>query len=212
MVINWGASQLLERMRVTDTRIVNTPKQVKIAGNKLFAFQALQGGPNIRIPEFTTDRTVAQEWVPQSGVVVRHVLSGHSGNGIEVVREGELPRAPLYTKLLKKKKEFRVHVMDGEVIDVQEKRKRSDYEGEFDSTVRNYHTGWVYCRGNIEQPDGLAEQAIGAVQALGLDFGAVDILYNQHYNTCTILEVNTAPGLEGTTITNYEQAFRRLLA
>jgi D-alanine-D-alanine ligase-like ATP-grasp enzyme len=40
-----------------------------------------------------------------------------------------------------------------------------------------------------------------------LDFGAVDIIYNAKRNECYVLEVNTAPGLEGTTVEKYATKF-----
>jgi len=51
--------------------------------------------------------------------------------------------------------------------------------------------------------------ALAAVSALGLDFGAVDIIYNEHENQYYVLEVNTAPGLEGTTVEKYAEAFAK---
>ena len=74
-------------------------------------------------------------------------------------------------------------------------------------SIRNIHTGWVYCRDNYIPDPTSIQLAIDAVQAVGLDFGAVDLIYNQHYNQFYILEVNTAPGLEGTTLINYVNAF-----
>jgi glutathione synthase/RimK-type ligase-like ATP-grasp enzyme len=42
--------------------------------------------------------------------------------------------------------------------------------------------------------------------ALGLDFGAVDIIQDDGGNFY-VLEVNTAPGLEGQTIKSYAEGF-----
>lgn len=138
----------------------------------------------------------------------RRKLNGHSGAGIVVAaRVEDIVDAPLYTQYVKKAKEFRVHVAFGQVIDVQAKRKRIDFSGEVNFAVRNHDNGWVYCRENIEEPADLRDQALRSISALGLDFGAVDIIYNQHYNKCYVLEVNTAPGLEGTSVTKYTEAF-----
>lgn len=186
-----------------------------MAGNKLLTFQVFDptdGDPitEVRIPDFTTSYEQACNWVTSGiTVVCRTKLQGHSGAGIVLAaREEDVVRnCPLYVKYVKKAKEFRVHVAFGEVIDVQAKRKRADYEGETDYAIRNHHTGWVYCRENIEEPADLREQALRAILILGLDFGAVDIIYNQHYNRCYVLEVNTAPGLEGQTVASYTNAF-----
>ena len=37
----------------------------------------------------------------------------------------------------------------------------------------------------------------------GLDFGAVDVLWNERQQKAYVCEVNTAPGLEGITLDNY---------
>jgi D-alanine-D-alanine ligase-like ATP-grasp enzyme len=48
--------------------------------------------------------------------------------------------------------------------------------------------------------------SVEAVAALGLDFGAVDIIEDKEGNFY-VLEINTAPGLEGHTVTSYAKAF-----
>jgi glutathione synthase/RimK-type ligase-like ATP-grasp enzyme len=49
--------------------------------------------------------------------------------------------------------------------------------------------------------------AVHCVSALGLDFGAVDVIENKKGSW--ILEVNTAPGLEGQTLEVYRSAFEQ---
>src|SRR5690606_11027529 len=103
----------------------------------------------------TGERGVAEEWCREGCIVVcRQRLSTHSGEGIVIAaRPEELVDASLYVSYIKKKKEFRVHVAFGKVIDIQEKRRRRDYDGEPNFAVRNHHTGWVYCREDIEEPE-----------------------------------------------------------
>ena len=55
-------------------------------------------------------------------------------------------------------------------------------------------------------PEGIVEQAKRSVIEAGLDFGAVDVIYNVHHKKAYVLEVNTAPGLEGTTLEVYARA------
>jgi glutathione synthase/RimK-type ligase-like ATP-grasp enzyme len=190
--------------------VYNRFDNVALASDKLATFRALENQDGIRIPAFTTDRAVATGWLRDGiNVVARTVLRGHSGAGIVLVdqKNAELPAAPLYVQYVKKQQEFRVHVAFGKVIDVQEKRQRKDYEGDTNFQVRNHHTGWVYCREDIKQPAELEPMAVATVARLGLDFGAVDIIYNAKSNVCYVLECNTAPGLEGTTVERYAQAF-----
>ncbi len=209
VLVNWGSSALPQRM-LTSGRIVNHPDKVAVAANKLTTFEALKANGTISIPEFTTDYDEAVAWVNDGKVVVcRTKLNGHSGAGIVMAarQEDVVQNCPLYVKYVKKLREFRVHVAFGQVIDVQAKRKRADYEGEVNYGIRNHQTGWVYCREDIVEPEQLRQQALATILTLGLDFGAVDVIYNEHHNQCYVLEVNCAPGLEGTSVENYATAF-----
>lgn len=210
VIINWGTSRVPE---FPVQRWVNTPEAVSKASNKLIGFDAMSSA-GVITPEYTADRSVAEDWLDDGVIVVaRTKLQGHSGQGIVIVdpdTEDDLPNAPLYVKYIKKMHEYRFHVMNGEVIDVQQKRKRQEVNNEdVDYQVRNRHTGWVYCRDGIDYDSSLIDLATRAVSALGLDFGAVDIVWNNRQQQGYVLEVNTACGLEGQTLTNYVEAFRR---
>ncbi len=108
---------------------------------------------------------------------------------------------------MKKKKEFRVHVVNGSVIDVQQKKKRNGVETT--SLIRNLANGWIFAHEGVVEPAGLREMGVAAVAAVGLAFGAVDIIWNEKQNQCYVLEINTAPGLCQTTCDKYADAFAR---
>ncbi len=208
-VINWGNSSSPPAWRWTTTDgDLNNPLAISLAANKLSSFTAFKE-KEVPTPEWTTNKNEAQTWVNDgSTVIVRHLLSGHSGQGIKVVSEGELPNAPLYTKYKKKRAEYRVHVFKGEVIDTVQKKKRNTEArpSNFSTFIRSHTTGWVFCRDGVSPSDVRNATAIAAVNALCLDFGAVDIIYNEHEDKHYALEVNTAPGLEGTTLEKYVEA------
>jgi glutathione synthase/RimK-type ligase-like ATP-grasp enzyme len=222
VIVNWGNRN---RPAFYDTHVqwekhFNDIACVAQAVNKLWTFQALTDKCNI--PEWTTDPAVCYEWLTQKYEVqalARKTLTGFGGDGIEEIMGGTeygpegnaFPQAPLYVQYKKKKKEFRVHVFKGEVIDITQKKKRKDFEGEVNTKIRNYANGWVYCREDIVEPDDLREQATLAIGVLGLDFGAVDCIWNEKENKTYILEANTAPGLEGTTIEVYKNAILKNL-
>ena len=63
----------------------------------------------------------------------------------------------------------------------------------------------MFCRGGVELPDNVRQGAVDGVVALGLDFGAVDICLTQDDTYC-VFEINTAPGLQGSSITRYVEA------
>lgn len=212
LIVNYGSGNRPSWPSVG--RWLNPPEACARAGNKLRAFEAFtQAG--LSCPEWTTDRHMALQWVESGCVVVaRTLLNGHSGRGIVLCdSSGDHPlvHAPLYVKYKKKRKEFRVHVFQNTVIDVAEKRRRriEVRPPHFDGYVRNLINGWVFCRDNIVRPTDLDQLAISACRTLGLDFGAVDIIWNERDNKCYVLEVNTAPGLQGTTLTNYASAIQR---
>lgn len=142
-------------------------------------------------------------------VFARTLINSTNGRGIVEFEPGvgNTPQAPLYTEYIPKKSEYRVHVFHGEVIDIQQKRKRKDFNKEQrDSRIRNVNNGYVYCRDGIDPPDGIANLAISAVNACGYEYGAVDIIYNEKRNQCYVLEVNSRPGLMGTTLDKYVNA------
>ena len=153
-----------------------------------------------------------QSAVPNLGskvVFARTLVNSTNGRGILecVVGESELPFAPLYTAYIPKKAEYRVHVFNGEVIDIQQKRKSRSFDKELrDSRIRNVNNGYVYCRDGINPPDGITYLAIAAVNACEYQYGAVDIIYNEKRNQCYVLEVNSRPGLIWTTLDKYADA------
>lgn len=209
LVINWGASTKPGWKWHCDD--LNQPESISVASNKLSTFQTLQNIVNI--PLFTTDKEEANGWLSAGHTIVcRSLLSSHSGRGIEIVEGGgTLPNVPLYVQYKKKRSEYRVHVVKGEVIDTIQKRKRnaSERPDTFNTFIRSYNNGWVFCRDNIVPDVRRDELAIQAIKTLGLDFGACDIIYNEYEDKYYLLEINTAPGLEGTTLQKYVQAFRR---
>lgn len=211
LVINWGCSKSPDWAATGNPCIVwNKTPNVRNASNKLLAFNLLRDGGMAEIPDYTTDYQTAVNWVNEGKVVLnRTQLNGHSGAGIVVAarQEDVVVGCPLYVLYRKKKSEFRVHVAFGQVIDVQQKLKRRDYDGDVDYAVRNHHTGWIYARGDVAASETRDSLAVRAVALLGLDFGAVDIIYNEHTNQYIVLEVNTAPGLEGLTVEKYVAAF-----
>jgi len=136
------------------------------------------------------------------------VREGRGGGG---VLRG-LPVAKVYTKYEKKQDEYRVHVFMGRVIDIQHKRKRLEVPNEdVNYQIRNAANGWVFCRDDVACPPIVISSAIRAVGALGLDFGAADVGYNALRGCAHIYEVNTAPGLEGTTLDRYMDAIASVL-
>lgn len=227
-VINWGSSQTHPSFGLA--HILNKPADCARAGDKLAFFRHLgeHSVQPVRVPEWTDSSHVARSWV-DSGllVVARTILRGHSGAGIKILEPGvDFVQAPLYTKYVKKDKEYRVHCFKDDllapiltasqpsyhVIDLQRKARDPAFVGEPNWRVRNHHNGFIYVRNDVQAPQDVTRQALQAFEASGLDFGAVDVIWNEHQQRAYVLEINTAPGLVGTTVQKYESAFKSSIA
>jgi hypothetical protein len=198
VIINWGNSKA---PNWDATGILNKPESVAIAVNKLDSLAKLQEA-GIRTVPFTTDPDEASKW---NEIVERHMLRAHSGAGIRFSTPDTMQPAKLYTQFLAGAEEYRVHVFRGQVIDYSKKFKREGDRLIFtnDEKIKNAETGWEFLRG-IKRREGIQKYSIAAVEALGLDFGAVDALRWQGHTY--ILEVGTAPGLSPRGIELYTKA------
>jgi hypothetical protein len=216
-IINWGNSgRNMPPLGLGDQHTyINRPEAVAAATNKLTAFRVMQEA-GVRVPDFTTDYEEALDWLEHGGVVVRNTLTGHSGEGIDLISPEEaddmVTDAPLYVKYVPKQDEYRIHVMDGQVIDMQRKARSIDVPDEdVNWQIRNHANGFIFMRDGIDTPADVIAQAKQAVSALRLDFGAVDVIWNQRREKAYVLEVNTACGLEGTTLARYTVAFGQFI-
>lgn len=148
-------------------------------------------------------------------IIVEDYISSFTPDGI--AEQPELPNAPLYTAGVTNVGEYRVHVFNDNVLLYQKKSRKVDEEtGEVitadgaEADVRNLASNWVYRTGNLRRLERIEELAKSAINTLGLDFGAVDIIMNQDGDVF-VLEVNTAPGISNTeTAEAYINAFRSL--
>lgn len=218
-VINWGSHQLPPE--VLKCRVINPVEKLIPASEKIsfFETQRRAGPEGARVPDFTTTVEAALRWIKEKKEVVgRLTTKGKGGDGIVFFdKPDRFARCRLWTVYIPKKEEYRVHIAFGKVIAVQRKvLKKQDNTGKaidpktVDFRVRNYDNGFIFQRENINPPDDVYEQANRAHRTLGLDFAAYDVIYNEKRGEAYVLEANTAPGLEGSTITDYANAFRSL--
>ena len=219
-VINWGSSVVpnwFNKAISRGIRILNNPKSVKIASNKLYALSTLDEA-GVPVPEYTTSISIAQKWVNQGYIVIeRHLLNGNSARGTRAVGKyddnlpSDLQYAPLYTKYIPKTNEFRVHIFNGEVIDyIEKKRKAKEKRPEnYNKYLCSHEMGWVFCRRTAKHIDKVKELAKKTTSVLGLDFAAVDIIW--YDNNAYVLEANTAPGIMGYSLRKYVNSFRNFV-
>jgi glutathione synthase/RimK-type ligase-like ATP-grasp enzyme len=212
IIINWGNSRPSEILHAEHD--LNKHSAIALACNKLKTFQTLDSQGYEYLPSWATSRYGINnlwEGYLNRKVYCRTSLTGHSGSGIVIATNTyELVDAPLYTIEVKHKYEYRVHVFKGKVIDVQQKKKKIGSTSS-NSGIRNHSNGWIYARCDVVPPDCVLTAATEAVTLLGLDFGACDIGYRERDNKAFLFEVNTAPGLYGTTLQKYVQTFKEYL-
>lgn len=216
-IINWGLSDI-PWLHKWSWAILNHPESVKRSSNKLLSFESFSNyGLSSYLPPYTTIKSTAQSWANDGKVVCRKILCGSSGNGIVITGKGEeVVDAPLYTLYIEKKWEFRYHIVSGKVIHSQQKRRLTTEELEKrgiasrNKYIRNTINGYIFSNIldiNLDVQNRMEALAIKAINSLSLDFGAVDLIVTKD-EKIYLLEVNSAPGLEGTTLDKYIIAFR----
>lgn len=210
LFINWGCKNPLTG------NVLNSPQAVTVGSNKIESFNRLNGKDYV--PEWTQDRDRAREMAARSKILGRSTATGSAGAGITIVdKGGEIPQSLFYVKYIKKQAEYRFHVVRGEVIFRQQKRRKNGVEQTREqSLIRNHDNGWVFAENDVTFPseaveNRLGEVALDAVRTIGLDFAAVDLIVERETNRVFFLEVNTRPGIESTRLLQeYSRAFRRI--
>lgn len=216
-LLNWGASVWKRDIQLYGAmRVLNFPDAIALASNKLKAFKVFKDAEApIPHPLWTDSRVEASRWLAEGVtalVVCRTKLNGHSGEGIVLANtEEQVVDAPLYTAYIPKREEYRLHVHNGEVFFIQRKARDRDIPDEqVNWQIRNHGNGFIFANKDVDVPEAAKQAAIMSVQALGLDFGAVDIVYGVD-RKWYVLEVNCAPGIEpaSTTLEKYVEQFKQ---
>lgn len=207
-VVNWGCGDLPRQVRMCN--VINPEHAVNIAVNKRKTFDVLEQA-EVSTVLWTTDRGVAQQWLDNGArIAVRGRLEGRDGDGLQIVdARGEAPEARLYTKVVEDAIEYRITVCAGRLVAHQQ--KVPIHEGanpDVRTTDGGWGLRWINRRYNAISPL-VIRTAIDAVDALGLDFGGVDVLYDGM--GAYVLEVNTAPELTPTLLEKLSNAIKELL-
>lgn len=220
-ILMWGNKHLAnwklpkKDPTLSKCKVMNGVGEIARAGNKLITFQILKEA-DIPIPEYTTEAITAKGWWEKGNTVLyRSLLTSSKGKGIIIYKKGTTSdnyhmgigfplEGILFVKYIPKQKEYRVHVFNNQVIDFQQK-KRSKPKDQVDMKIRSHDHGWNFCREGVSISEEAKNIAISAVKALGLTFGAVDLIQTKK-GKIFVLEVNTAPGLEGKTVESYGNA------
>ena len=191
-LVRWGSSRTVPW---TIDEEVNCRDAIALAANKYAALECLSAHdvptvPFSRSPAF--DGTVLQRQDRHRGGT--DILSGPA--------EDFVPAPGVhYTQFTASEHELRLHVFGGQVIRSQIKKGEDG-----DLPIRSHGNGYTFITFVNKEPNqSRKDVAVAAVQALGLDFGAVDMLLLPDGREL-VLEVNTAPACDGATLTAYLDA------
>jgi glutathione synthase/RimK-type ligase-like ATP-grasp enzyme len=201
--INWG------RSGITAAETLN--RDISTVTNKRLMREAFKSH-NVPMPALLSDVDITDWRDCRSGyfaIVGRPDRHTHGRGFWKIETEAQLDRALRGTRTKRAATHFmeyidavhelRVHVFQGKSIRMSEKH--------IEGAVGNWKQ-YTTIKPTIDKPTRrkARKAAKQAVEALGLDFGAVDILVDEH-NNVYVLEVNSAPGIGGTLPALYAKTF-----
>jgi len=259
IVIGWGA-KTKEACNLGKATVINHPDAIRVNRNKFTALQLMQKAKVNVAPFADAAATVAE--LAKKGSALGLPLVGrtnyHQGGGnfftcltqthvketIGILND-KLKKKGYFQNYIDIESEFRLHIVNGEVIYAQRKVPRDNLKQAHvtdqtdkikrmaekkgakidDETLKfamEYQGGKIagqdliiksntrgYKFANVKLTN-VAAEAVKAVEALGLQFGAVDCALDTN-KKAWIIEVNTGPGLEGTAFKNYVAAFNTMI-
>jgi len=208
-LIRWGSRIDPNADEVYD-RVINPCSAIKLCSDKIASLEVMnnydEDGRTINVPVFSTDpySLIEEYGYPILGRKKQHAR----GTDIKLVlQERDLrKRCDYYTVYIPTNREYRIHVVEDEVIRVQ--GKYLDNPKEQVAYMRNYATGYRFRTPRMRLHSDRLRMAREAVKCLGLQFGAVDLLVADD-GTGYVLEVNTAPSCSPLTLGAYAVAFQK---
>ena len=219
-VIRWGYSGELEKINNLITHSLPSSDSIKNCANKLKTLEILKNS-KVKIPQFFTSVDQIRDKKLKFPMYCRKkfhtmgrdiILINNIDEALNSFRDGRYLVEGIVCK-----KEYRVHVFCNEIISVSKKYFGEELWNELGKpktkdTIRNNSNGWRYydVKDLNNVPKDVIEEAKKAVIALGLLWGAVDIIRSND-KVSYVLEVNSAPGLREGRAEIYANSFKKLI-
>lgn len=187
--------------------VINSQSALNNNADKMAALRQLDEA-GVQVPNYTQSRDDFGDTIdyPILGREESHAR-GEDINLILQWRDAYLTDNDFFVEYIPTELEYRMHVVDGEVIKIHEKRKQSDAPNH--PFIRNSETGYIFMEPReTPPPDQLAIDAVGA---LSLDFGAVDVIREEGTGDHYVLEVNSAPSLDEANMERYGSAIADMI-
>lgn len=208
LLVRWGSSERVPRRPV---QYLNNREAVLLACNKEEALIQMQQN-NVPTPQIYR----ANDRIDRFPVLGRRTQHTQGRDIVLCLQRFDLDRArnagcTHFTSLIPKAREFRVHVFRGDIIKFNEK-VLTDAD-KYNPWLWNFETGFTFrqprqlLQATRTMLDGIAKSA---VEALRLDFGAVDICLGDD-GLPRVFEVNTGPSLAEKSLGVYAQKLAEAL-
>lgn len=203
----WGLS--------TPVATYNNGTAVHNAGNKTYSRRVMRQN-DIPVPTPWYGDTIPV--YPMIARPTRHARGQH----FYVIRnDADLRRCPInntngyFSAVFPKTHEYRVHCAHGKILFIQNKGFQPDPNGDIRANQFITETEWItvpWSQTKNRLMKQVMRAALSAVDILGLDYGAVDVMVNTTNNSVAVCEVNTAPSIDGPYwISRYTRYFKWLM-
>lgn len=190
LVINYGCNR-----NIKNQRRINKVTAIARCIDKFTTFSLLNKF-NIPVPAFSLEKAVAATW---QCVVVRKQKDGKGNEGMDYAfpkgKVKNVPDAELYTQYFDHKKEFRVVVLQEQVVACYEKVLVGDQ--------------WEFHTRTYRYLDAVKHQCLVAAHVLDIDYVGFDVLVNDD-NEFVILEANSAPIITDEIISAFKKYIKKL--
>ncbi len=194
-VINWGN----HIFKNDDYFVLNVPSAIARTSHKTIARKILQDH-KVKVPKtwFWNVSSQIIDGVDLYFPLIARPPKHEKGKGFNVVNStGDLKKLSgandlsswYFSQIFNKTNEFRVHVAHGKILLINEK---PFVKGNLMSEMQVNREDWWALRWSEFRPS-ICMEAIKATEILGLDYAAVDVMFNSNDNSLAICELNTDP-------------------
>ena len=189
VVIRWGTTS--NNVRFNGAKRFNSGIAIRLAQNKRDSRKKLQ---DCGVPCPKTYFDIGSN-IPLGTKVIARPSHHRRGENFHIltigtrITEGMFGTDYYYSEVFDKTNEYRVHVGHGKVIAITEK-PISTTDLRANQHITNL--SWRYLKWH-EYKKSICRASCDAIKCIGLDCGAVDIMYNSHTGKCAVCEINTAP-------------------
>lgn len=211
VLIRWGSTA---KVPLVPRLVLNRANAIGLATDKMASWEILKKN-SVPVPEiFTADVAESKKGLLGATVLGRKQFHSQGTDIILCLQAADVRRclnraeSDYFVVYIPTKREYRIHVFKDRVIRENQKLLK---DGEaWVPFIRNFENGYIFGQPKKPITPEQKQIAVRAVQCLGLDFGAVDLILGDD-NKSYVLEVNTGPALVDNGLDIYTEEFKKVL-